>query len=305
MRLVTLCVLAAFGVGAFCSPARADIDDFVGTWENTEPGTRGITRIVIRDRRGRLRMRVFGSCRPTDCDWGRTRPVVYGPDVSSDPLRDARAVTAVYDNGFSETILVIRAARRDRLRVRALTRFTDGSRRSNYVMTYSFVRARESARAPERPPRRLREDCVSFDPRRVDVRRVNGRWKIVEGRHWIADFGGKGREAKHALSVIRHYGLDQQCFVGRPGPSMTYFLTRSRIPAGAMRGEDCVGFDPANTALRRINGRWKIVDGNHWIMDFGGNRSEADQALTIIRHYHARMSCFVGRPGPSMTYLRR
>lgn len=305
MRLATLGVLALFGLGAFASPVRADIDKFVGTWTNVESGTRGITRIVIRARRGRLRMRVFGSCRPTDCDWGRARPVVYGPDISSDAWRDARAITAVYDNEFSETILVIRAGRRDRLRVRALTRFTDGSRRSNYVVSYSFTRAREAARVPEPAPRRLREDCISFDPRRVRVRRIDGRWKIVEGRHWIADFGRRGREARQGLDVIRHYGLDRQCFVGRPNPSMTYFLAGSRIPGGAMPGEDCVGFDPAKTRLRRVDGRWKIADGNHWIMDFGGNRPEASQALTIMRHYGARRSCFVGRPGPSMTYLRR
>jgi len=30
----------------------------------------------------------------------------------------------------------------------------------------------------------LKEDCVSFNPQRAEVKQINGRWKIVEGGGW-------------------------------------------------------------------------------------------------------------------------
>lgn len=53
------------------------------------------------------------------------------------------------------------------------------------------------------------------------------------------------------------------------------------------------------------NGRWKIVDGNQFMFDFDQNFVEAYAALDRIREYGFDQSCFVGRPDPSLTYLRR
>ena len=40
-------------------------------------------------------------------------------------------------------------------------------------------------------------------------------------------------------------------------------------------------------------------------MDFGQEEGEARQALSHILRYGFTHICFVGRPQPSMTYLRR
>jgi hypothetical protein len=154
-------------------------------------------------------------------------------------------------------------------------------------------------------PQAAREDCVSFNNRTVQLKRINGRWKIVDGNHWIADFGGNAREAKQAFRIVKFYGFNKQCFVGRPGPSMTYWKRGNGIPGNDMRGQDCVSFNPRTVQVKRINGRWKIVDGNHWIADFGGNRKEAFEAFGIVKRYRLSKQCFVGRPGPSMTYWLR
>jgi hypothetical protein len=37
--------------------------------------------------------------------------------------------------------------------------------------------------------------------------------------------GGNESEARQAEEVIRHYRLNRQCFVGRPNPGMTYWLS--------------------------------------------------------------------------------
>lgn len=162
-----------------------------------------------------------------------------------------------------------------------------------------------AARRLKARPRVGKEDCVSFNNRNVELKRIRGRWKIVEGDHWIADFGDKSGEAKEAFGIVRRYGFNRQCFVGRPGPSMTYWKRGRGIPAGPRRKEDCVGFNPANVQVKRIQGRWKIVEGSHWISDFGGKRQEAFKAYAIVKRYRLSKQCFVGRPAPSMTYWLR
>jgi hypothetical protein len=154
-------------------------------------------------------------------------------------------------------------------------------------------------------PRPGPEDCVSFNPATTTVKQINGHWKIVDGSHWMFDFGSNQAEARKALSIIKHYRMNRSCFVGRPNPSFKYMLVNGHAPTGAMSGEDCVSFNPATIQVKKINGSWKIVDGSHWMFDFGSNEAEARQAFAIIKKYGFTRSCFVGRPGPSFEYLRK
>jgi hypothetical protein len=149
------------------------------------------------------------------------------------------------------------------------------------------------------------EDCISFNPHTARVASMRRSWKIVDGRHWLFDFGQKRKEAQQALRIIKHYGMNQSCFVGRPQPSFQYLLVSDNAPVGSIAGEDCVAFNPQTTTVQRIKGRWKIVDGSHWLFDFGAKKSEAMMALEIIKRHGFTQSCFVGRPKASFTYLRK
>lgn len=151
----------------------------------------------------------------------------------------------------------------------------------------------------------FKEDCIAFNPATTEVKNINGSWKIVDGSHWILDFGGNKAEADKALKIIKYYGFNSQCFVGRPDPSLTYWRVNGQAPAGPAPGEDAIVFNPDTIEVKQVNGRWKIVDGSHWILDFEGNESEARTSFQIIRKYGFRYICYVGRPGPSMTYFRK
>jgi hypothetical protein len=148
-------------------------------------------------------------------------------------------------------------------------------------------------------------DCVRFDPAAIGVRRVKGKWKIVDGDYWLFDFGPNQAAADQSLKVIRHYRMDRACSVGRPNPLFSYMLAKGGSPSGAMAGEDCVDFDPKTATVSHIEGRWKIVSGRRWLFDFGQGRTEAQQALSVIRRYGFNQSCFVGRPDADFSYLRR
>jgi hypothetical protein len=79
----------------------------------------------------------------------------------------------------------------------------------------------------------------------------------------------------------------------------------NQAPVGPLPGEDCIGFSIDNVKVKHVNGRWKIVDGNHWMFDFAGKEGEARKSLAVIKRYGFNKSCFVGRPNPSFSYMRR
>ena len=154
-------------------------------------------------------------------------------------------------------------------------------------------------------PCKYSEDCIGFEPLKARVGEFDGRWKVVEGNMWMLDFGNAKSEAEQALQIIQFYKFDEQCFVGRPDASMEYWKVKGGAPSGAMSGEDCVSFNPDNIEVKQIDGSWKIVEGSHWILDFGGNQSEARKSLKIIQCNKFTNICFVGRPDASMTYFRK
>jgi hypothetical protein len=166
-----------------------------------------------------------------------------------------------------------------------------------FLVSFGILAAHSTASAGE--------DCIGFNNANTKVKKINNRWKIVDGNHWLFDFAGKKHEAKKTLKIIKKYGMNKSCFVGRPGPSLEYMLRGNAAPRGSLRGEDCIGFNRGNLKVKKFNNRWKIVDGNHWVFDFAGKKREALKSLSIIKKYKFNKSCFVGRPGPSFQYLRR
>lgn len=146
-------------------------------------------------------------------------------------------------------------------------------------------------------------DFIPFNPARARVVRAGQRWKISVDGMWLLDFPNKS-EARQALAIIKYYKMNLQCFVGRPYPSMEFYLINGSAPKGDKLCEDAIGFTPNNLEVQKIGGHWKIVEGNHWLMDFGQHQDEAWQSLSYILRYGFRYICFVGRPDPSMTYFR-
>jgi hypothetical protein len=149
------------------------------------------------------------------------------------------------------------------------------------------------------------EDCTPFNPAGVEARNVNGHWKVVEGNMWMLDFGSSEANARKAVSIIRHSRMNAQCFVGRPNAPMMYFKTAGGVPTGAFRGEDAIPFNPAMVEARNVGGRWKVVQGNMSMLDFGTSETNARNAVDIIKRNGFRYQCFVGRPNAPMMYFRK
>jgi len=110
---------------------------------------------------------------------------------------------------------------------------------------------------------------------------------------------------RRARAVIRRYGLAHQCFVGRPDASLEYWLTASGAPSGPLPIEDCIAINPNALSVRNSGSHWTVLDGPSHAAFSAPTQAEAERIIEIIERYDFTQSCFVGRPGPSMRYLRK
>src|SRR4051812_10421058 len=86
----------------------ANLNQFSGRWVNIDPNTRGVTALDIQISGAIATVQAWGKCHPADCDWGRVNAFVYGPDVQSNPVMNAQALTAVFEADFKQTVMIIK-----------------------------------------------------------------------------------------------------------------------------------------------------------------------------------------------------
>jgi hypothetical protein len=85
---------------------------------------------------------------------------------------------------------------------------------------------------------------------------------------------------------------------------MEYWLVGSNAPRGAFPGEDSLPLNVSRLLVRQDGRQWLLTDGTQRIMLFP-NKTEADLALAVIKNYGFTRICYIGRPQPSMVYLRQ
>lgn len=152
------------------------------------------------------------------------------------------------------------------------------------------------------------EDCISINPANVQSQLINGTWKVVDGNSWLMDFGGSQVNANKARDIIRYYGMNQMCFIGRPNAPMMYFKINGQFPQGSYPGQDAIANNPYNVKASLVGGRWKVVECGSWMLDFGTGataQANAAAAAQLIKNNNLRYQCFVGRPNAPMMYWLR
>lgn len=120
--------------------AFAQSSDFLGEWKNVDAETGGITRFVVTSSGtsgDTLNIQTFGSCSPTECDWGSTDLHLYGANVSDSNYQFGKAQ---YDSKFAERVMTMEFMDDQRMTLDAFTRFYAGTRH-NYHSYDTFRKA--------------------------------------------------------------------------------------------------------------------------------------------------------------------
>ncbi len=108
----------------------------VGTWNNVNPATRDVVKVVIAAAGSGIKVDAFGACSPTPCNWGNVAGTAYAANVSSSP---AVAFSAQYKFSFAQAILVGHLQGKN-LIIETFTHFTDGSGRDDYYSTDTMAK---------------------------------------------------------------------------------------------------------------------------------------------------------------------
>jgi hypothetical protein len=146
------------------------------------------------------------------------------------------------------------------------------------------------------------EDCVVVDPSAAKVGNTGGDWKVALGANASLDFAANEAAAERAADVIQHYHFTRECFVKKPNASMMYWKNGVAVPPGNMPGQDCIAFNTATAQAIYNAGRWKVMDGALWLLDYGQDRAGAEDAARIIHTYAFNRECFIARPHVVMQY---
>ncbi len=180
------------------------------------------------------------------------------------------------------------------------------------------------------------QDCVHFNAANLMVRRANKRYKIVDGSRLLFDFNKHKADAQWAKSIIKHYGIDRVCFIGRGEPlPFNFFLTpgetrvnfgkyydiliRGSAPKGRIPFPDkvsCTDFSPENLVIKQPEYKFKsysIFDNKNQrgLFWFGDKLDNAISAAVFIKMYGFNRKCTLGEKSlgsgfkskPTFTYL--
>ena len=66
-------------------------EGFAGTWDNVDPATRVVTKVIVSVEAGRFQIRAWGNCSPTDCDWGTVPLHLIGTSIGDQSFERAMA----------------------------------------------------------------------------------------------------------------------------------------------------------------------------------------------------------------------
>ena len=105
-----------------------DASALLGEWSNTNPSASGIVRLELTRAGDGIVVRVFGAGHPQPFDWGE-EPAELFADLPG--LTQATSFTSFHDLGFM-SVWLLTYVNKGVLVVVSLTRFQDGSGRSNY-----------------------------------------------------------------------------------------------------------------------------------------------------------------------------
>ncbi len=146
--LWTIAVLFLFNFSAFAS-----VNNFVGEWENTDPRTRGTTRVSIRLNGEILTAQVYGKCHPSDCDWGISQANIYASKVEDNLATSAIALIAKFRKSGIDHLVIFKIKENGLLQADIFIDFIQaGDRRSNYNSVETFRRILENSSISNNKP---------------------------------------------------------------------------------------------------------------------------------------------------------
>jgi len=172
-------------------------------------------------------------------------------------------------------------------------------------------------------------DSILIDPDNITYKKINGNYTLVDGNHRILNFGINRNAAYWAKRIIKHYKMNRICFIGRPNPSLTFFLCPGetilektsfyktillgKAPFGKFPfpssdfihvPREITNFSLKNLNIKEHRGVYTITDGKKDLFKFS-DKNEVIAAFVFIKIYGFNQKCVIEKPPHSFTYLTK
>lgn len=139
--LASVALAMMLGAGPALAVQPANVANLVGTWNNVNPATGGVVKIIITNDATGFKIHTYGACSPTPCDHGIIPASRFSKTVSSTV---AHGLSAQYNFGFSTVgVTAQRVYDIDGgsfLELEGRTKFAAGDTRQDYMRTELFIR---------------------------------------------------------------------------------------------------------------------------------------------------------------------
>lgn len=135
MSRIALCLVVCTA-----APATSQVQQFAGTWHNTDSKTRTLTTLRIEVVGTTVKVRAWAKCVPSDCSWGLAEGTLYAAHIRANVAETARTLSTDFSTPTSEIRLVLRPQVGGQLHLDVLTRYLDGSGRANVSDTATLQR---------------------------------------------------------------------------------------------------------------------------------------------------------------------
>jgi hypothetical protein len=94
--------------------------------------------------------------------------------------------------------------------------------------------------------------------------------------------------------------------VGYPATHFAFLTVAGQVPRGECLGVHVRAFDPEQTRLVQLDGRFVLCCGEEPLIPLEKNEDEARQLLEVIKHHHCDRLCWVGEnPASILTFFTR
>jgi hydrogenase maturation factor len=130
---------------------------------------------------------------------------------------------------------------------------------------------------------------IAIDPRKLEVKRIDGQATVVHGTDVILKFGVDEWNARDAQRILRDAKLTEVCPFGTQGLSL--FLSNGRPLRAMPIATRSARFDVANLRVLDQGGRWCVADSSARMSLPAGSREEAERLLKVIRELKFDLVC--------------
>ena len=148
--------------------------------------------------------------------------------------------------------------------------------------------------------------CKNINLNHLSIKEANGKSILISKNQLIIKAKNK-TDLNKAKTIIHTYKLEKNCSLTTSSSSMKTFLTNNfGIASGKpLENEDCIYIvNSGKLRIRNQNDQFFIYDRNTLIASLK-TKEEAKQLIKLIQLKEAAQICYVGRPSPSMMYLKK